>query len=58
MTGSRPMRALALLLAVLFIPVGPARAAEIKVWAARALVTVMTEVGPEFERTTGHKINI
>jgi molybdate transport system substrate-binding protein len=58
MTGSRAMRALALLVAVLLVHAGPAKAAEIKVWAARALVTVMTEVGPEFERTTGHKISI
>jgi molybdate transport system substrate-binding protein len=43
-------------LALLFAQVGPAKAAEIKVWAARALVTVLAEVGPEFERTTGHRI--
>lgn len=33
-----------------------ASATEIKVWTARALATVLTEVGPEFERTTGHKL--
>ena len=30
--------------------------AEIKVWTARALATVLIEIGPEFERTTGHKL--
>jgi molybdate transport system substrate-binding protein len=35
-----------------------ARAAEIKVWTARALATVLAEVGPEFERQTGHKLSI
>ena len=33
-------------------------AAEIKVWAARAIATVLAEIGPQFERTTGHKLNI
>jgi molybdate transport system substrate-binding protein len=42
--------------ALLLAQGGPANAAEIKVWAARALVTVLAEVGPEFERTTGHRI--
>ena len=35
-----------------------ANAAEIKVWAARAIATVLAEIGPQFERTTGHKLNI
>lgn len=35
-----------------------ATAAEIRVWTARALATVLKEIGPEFERTTGHKIVI
>jgi molybdate transport system substrate-binding protein len=40
----------------LSLQMAPAKAAEIKVWAARALVTVLAEVGPEFERTSGHRI--
>ena len=36
----------------------PARAAEIKVWTARAIATVLAEVGPEFERQTGHQLSI
>src|SRR3954465_10416550 len=47
----------ALLLALFLVHLAPAKAAEIEVWAARALVTVLAEVGPEFERATGHKIN-
>lgn len=35
-----------------------ASAAEITVWTARAIATVLAEVGPEFERSTGHKLTI
>jgi molybdate transport system substrate-binding protein len=35
-----------------------ADAAEIKVLASRAVATVLGEVGPEFERATGHKLNV
>ena len=35
----------------------PADAAEIKIMAPRGIWTVLQEAGPEFERTTGHKIN-
>ena len=58
MAGSRTNYALVLAIALMLAQVGPAKAAEIKVWAARALVTVLAEVGPEFERTTGHAIRI
>jgi len=33
-------------------------AAEVKVLTARAIATVLIEVGPEFERATGHKLNV
>jgi len=33
-----------------------ANAAEIKVWTARAIATVLAEIGPRFERTTGHRL--
>ena len=33
-----------------------AGAVEIKVWAARAIATVLAEIGPQFERSTGHKL--
>jgi molybdate transport system substrate-binding protein len=35
-----------------------ANAPEIKVWTARAIATVLAEVGPQFERTTGYKLAI
>ena len=47
-------------IALTFILAQPviAHAAEIKVWTARAIATVLAEIGPQFERTTGHKLNI
>jgi molybdate transport system substrate-binding protein len=35
-----------------------ANAPEVKVWTARAIATVLAEVGPQFERTTGHKLTV
>ena len=29
---------------------------ELRVWTARALATVLAEVGSEFERATGHRL--
>jgi molybdate transport system substrate-binding protein len=34
------------------------RAAEIRVWTARAIATVLAEIGPRFERTTGHTLTV
>jgi len=33
-------------------------AAELKVFTSRAIATVLDKIGPEFERTTGHKLNV
>jgi molybdate transport system substrate-binding protein len=33
-------------------------AAEIKVWTARAIATVLAKVGPQFEHATGHELAI
>ena len=41
-----------------FAQVAAVDAAEIKVFTARAIWTVLEKVGPEFERTTGHKLNV
>ena len=35
-----------------------ARAAELQVWTARVGATVLAEIGPEFERTTGHTLKV
>ena len=45
-------------LVTILIPGGTVGAAEIKVFTARAIATVLDKVGPEFERTTGHKLNV
>jgi molybdate transport system substrate-binding protein len=47
----------AVVLLVLRQPVS-ANAAEIRVWAARALATVLAEIGPGFERSTGHHLDV
>src|SRR5687767_2706166 len=33
-----------------------ASAAEIRIWAARAIATVLAEIGSEFEQATGHTL--
>jgi molybdate transport system substrate-binding protein len=45
-------------LAVLSAQANLAHAAEIKVWTARAIATVLADVGPQFERATGHKVTV
>jgi molybdate transport system substrate-binding protein len=35
-----------------------AHAAELRVWTARAGTTVLAEIGPEFERASGHKLRV
>jgi molybdate transport system substrate-binding protein len=49
---------LAIIAAGLCAQVAAAEAAEIKVFAARAIATVLDKVGPDFERQTGHKLNV
>ena len=34
------------------------RLLELKVWTARAIATVLAEIGPEFEQTTGYRLSI
>jgi len=43
---------------IAFAQVGPANAEEIKVFTSRAIATVLSAIGPEFERTTGHRLNV
>ena len=45
------------ILAAAAAPVG-ADAAEIKIFTSRAIATVLDKIGPEFERTSGHKLNV
>lgn len=37
---------------------GIAGAEEIRVWTSRAIATVLAEIGPRFERTTGHRLQV
>jgi hypothetical protein len=45
--------------ACLFVCVsqGTAWSVELKVFASRAIWTVLGEIGPEFEKNSGHKLN-
>jgi molybdate transport system substrate-binding protein len=43
---------------VSFAPVATAGADEVKVFTARAIATVLSEIGTEFTRTTGHKLDV
>jgi hypothetical protein len=54
-----PQRAMLWLAACLFMWVsqGTAWSAELKVFASRAIWTVLGESGPEFEKNSGHKLN-
>jgi molybdate transport system substrate-binding protein len=47
-----------LVLASVAVSSGGADAAELKIFTARALATVLEVVGPQFEKTSGHKLNI
>ena len=35
-----------------------ANSAEIKVFTTRSVMTILDKVGPEFERSTGHMLNV
>jgi molybdate transport system substrate-binding protein len=55
------MRAAASLVAcVLFVCLSgdTARCAELRIFASRAIWTVLTEIGPEFEKQSGHKLSV
>ena len=53
------MRAAALVILVTILTHGNAAdAAEVRVFTSRAIATVLEKIGPEFERTTGHKLNV
>jgi molybdate transport system substrate-binding protein len=54
----RPTLALIAAAVASFFASRPVSAAEIRVWTARALGTVLEEIGPEFERSVGHKLVI
>ena len=54
-------RALVLLVAcgvLALISQTAATAAELKIFASRAVATVLEKIGPEFEKNSGHKLNV
>lgn len=53
-------RSLAMLACALALgaPAKPAAAAELKVWTAKAIANVLAEIGPQFERSTGHRLAV
>lgn len=44
--------------AALLVAATAASAAELKLLTVRAITTILWEIGPEFERTTGHKLDV
>jgi molybdate transport system substrate-binding protein len=46
------------LLATILTHSGAVDAAEIKIFTSRAIATVLEKIGPEFERTNGHTLNV
>jgi molybdate transport system substrate-binding protein len=55
-TWSSALASIALGLLTAVSQVAGARAAELRVFATRSIATVLDKIGPEFERTTGHKL--
>jgi molybdate transport system substrate-binding protein len=48
----------AVALAVLLAHSSIAGAADLNVWTSRAIATVLAEIGPQFERETGHRLHV
>jgi molybdate transport system substrate-binding protein len=55
---SRVISTVVATLTLTFAQPGTAKSAEVHVWTARAIATVLAEIGPQFERTTGHHLNV
>jgi molybdate transport system substrate-binding protein len=58
MTAANPMRTLIVTVTMAIAVAHPTVVAadEIRVWTARAIATVLGEIGGEFERSTGHRL--
>src|SRR5262249_46221792 len=59
-TSMRSRAIVSLLACTLFacISHGTVCSAELKIFASRAIWTVLTEIGPEFEKSSGHRLNV
>src|SRR5215207_8550265 len=58
MEGSVRLIALVIVLAAAAITPSAQAPTEIRVWTARAIATVLAEIGPQFERTGGYRLNV
>jgi len=58
MSGSQAFRTLLLGALVIFGQLTGVIAAELKIMTPRSMWTVLNEIGPEFERTSGYKLNV
>jgi len=58
MNASWKCAAMTLVALCILAQAGAANADEIKVCGARVTSTILGEIGPEFERATGHKLNV
>lgn len=56
--GRAPMKRLFFILIAFLASTHCVSSAELKIFTARAIWTILNEVGPEFERTTGHKLTV
>ena len=58
------MQVCRLIVGIMLLACGPPRGrvgappAELRVWTTRAIATVLAEVGPEYERISGHRLSI
>ena len=48
----------AITLTLILAQSGVGNAVELHVWTARAIATVLADIGPQFERATGHRLNV
>ena len=48
----------AITLTLILAQLGVGNAVELHVWTARAIATVLADIGPQFERATGHRLNV
>jgi molybdate transport system substrate-binding protein len=55
---SRAVASLVACVAFVWISHGTAHSAELKIFASRAIWTVLAEIGLEFEKNSGHKLNV
>ena len=56
--GVRVLQRVGLLVFFALMSAGSVSAADLKIFTTRSVMTILDRIGPEFERTTGHTLNI